>query len=325
MKASVLSRRAALLIALLIALLPVFAFADVPSPGADFYYLDEAGVMSEETKSMLYTNGEALKKACGAQIVVLTVKSFNGMSADDYAYNVINKWGVGDEEKSNGVVLAIDEVGGEYRMTIGSGLERYWNSAKVQRMLDEYFHPLFKEYKTDLAIRNLYAKLFEEIKTIYKLNLTLVSGEDLPGQIMVYVEDEPTEEKKGISFGTIFIIIVILLVVLYIVKNARTKKFQNTPSDPLRPDDPQPSVNNPVGTPSGKRPIIVVRPSIFGNRHHSRGGFGGFGGFSSSSRSSGSSSRSSSSRSSGSFRSSGFGGARGGGGGGRGIGGGGRR
>ena len=83
---------------IMIALFASTAFAAVPDPHKDFYYLDQVGVMSSETKSLLYTNGEALKKACGAQIVVCIVDSFGKMSDEDFAYELINKWGVGDKE-----------------------------------------------------------------------------------------------------------------------------------------------------------------------------------------------------------------------------------
>ena len=45
---------------ILIALFASNAFAAVPDPGDDFYYLDQVGVMSSKTKSMLYENGEAV-------------------------------------------------------------------------------------------------------------------------------------------------------------------------------------------------------------------------------------------------------------------------
>ena len=164
-----------ILAAVLTILSGISAFADIPSPNRDFYYYDEADILSEETEYMLYANGEALKKACGAQIVVLVVNGLDGMTIYDYAYAVINEWGVGDKEEKNGVVLVIDEMGGEYRMTIGYGLETYMTSASVQKMLDEYFHQLFCEYKTELAVRNLYEKLFYEICGFYDVELELIT------------------------------------------------------------------------------------------------------------------------------------------------------
>ena len=56
-------------------------------------------------------NNDKLAEACGAQIVVAAVKTLNGLTCRDYAYRLINEWGVGDRTENNGAVLllAIDE------------------------------------------------------------------------------------------------------------------------------------------------------------------------------------------------------------------------
>lgn len=317
MKRRLFNRSVLILLIVLMIFSSFAALAGIPSPGKDFYYYDEAGIMTTETKSMLYTNGENLKKACGAQVVVLVVNSLGGMKIEDYAYAVINEWGVGDKDEENGVVLVIDEKGGEYRMTIGTGLERHMNSAKVQRLLDGYFQELFKEYKTDLAIRNLYKKLFEEISDIYKLNVAFVGGSDLPGEIMIYEEDA---KEGGISVGNVILIAIILLIVISVIRSNMKKVSSARPGTASTPNTP--NENRPVVIKTGSSGSFwrgFIAGSINSAHRNSRH-FGSFG-----SGSFGSSSRSSTRSSGGSFRSGGFGGARGGGGGGRGIGGGGRR
>lgn len=282
------------------------ALAAVPDPHDDFYYLDQVGIMSTETKSMLYTNGENLKKACGAQIVVCIVDSFGNMSDEDFAYELINKWGVGDKDKKNGVALVIAETDGVYRMVIGTGLERYMDGADVQDLLDTYFDPYFKDYKTDKGIQALYAPLFKEICRIYDVNLSLVTGSALPDEKIIYDDKPaaaPAEKGGGISFGAIFAIVIVFIIIIAIVN--KNRRFRT----------------GPVGGGTVRRthrPVIIFsRPHFGGHRPGGPRPMGGFG--STRSRSSGFSG----SRSSG--RSGGFGGGRGGGGGSRGVGGGGRR
>lgn len=280
-----------LLTLVLIMLFAGGAFAAVPDPHEDFYYLDQVGVMSSETKSLLYTNGEALKKACGAQIVVCIVDSFGKQSAEDFAYELMNKWGVGDKEKKNGVALVIAEGDGEYRMDIGTGLERYMDGADVQELLDRYFHPYFKDYETDKGIQALYGPLFKKICSFYDVNTSLVTGSDLPGEKIIYDED------NGSGFGEIIFTLAIILFIFWILNN-RSRRRTGPAS-------------------RTHRPVVIINRPHFGGHHHHRGGWssggfgGGFGGSSSGRSSSG--------------RSGGFGGSRGGGGGSRGVGGGGRR
>jgi len=297
---------------ILISLFASNAFAAVPDPGDDFYYLDQVGVMSSKTKSMLYENGEALKKACGAQIVVCVVDSFGRMSDEDFAYELINKWGVGDKSKKNGVALVIAETDGIYRMVIGTGLERYMDGAEVQNLLDRYFDSYFKDYKTDKGIQALYKPLFDRICSIYDVNPAFSSGTasddagNYPDSSIGYSE----EESGGLSFGTILMIVIILIIICAIINRRKGPRAVPGPGPSPAPGPAAPPRRT-------HRPIIIVnRPHIggFGGNSRSNRPTGGFfggshtGGFGSSSRSSG-----------------GFGGARGGGGSSRGIGGGGRR
>ena len=281
---------------ILIALFASNAFAAVPDPSDDFYYLDQVGVMSSKTKSMLYENGEALKKACGAQIVVCVVDSFGRMSEEDFAYELINKWGVGDKSKNNGVALVIAETDGVYRMDIGTGLERYMDGAEVQDLLDRYFDAYFKDYKTDKGIQALYKPLFDRICSIYDVNppFSLGTASDDAGNSPDSSIEYSEKESGGLNFGTI-LFIVILLILLCAITNRR-KGPRAVPGPGSRPVSPGRT----------HRPIIIV------NRPH----IGGFGGNSRSNRPTGG-------FGSGSRSSGGFGGARGGGGSSRGIGGGG--
>ena len=310
---------------ILIALFASNAFAAVPDPGDDFYYLDQVGVMSSKTKSMLYENGEALKKACGAQIVVCVVDSFGRMSDEDFAYELINKWGVGDKSKKNGVALVIAETDGIYRMVIGTGLERYMDGAEVQNLLDRYFDSYFKDYKTDKGIQALYKPLFDRICSIYDVNPAFSSGtaSDDAGNYPDSSSGYSEEESGGLSFGTILMIVILLIIICAIISRRKGPRAVPGPGPSPAPVPAAPPRRT-------HRPIIILnRPHIggFGGNSISNRPTGGFfggshtGGFGSSSRSSGRSGG----FGSGSRSSGGFGGARGGGGSSRGIGGGGRR
>lgn len=287
-----------LLAFVLTALFAAGAFAAVPDPHADFYYLDQAGVMSSETKSLLYTNGEALKKACGAQIVVCVVDSFGNMSAEDYAYELINKWGVGDKDRKNGVALVIAETDGAYHMVIGTGLERYMDGADVQELLDRYFHPYFADYETDKAIQALYGPLFRKITSFYDVNVSLVTGNALPGEKIISDDND-----ESISDFSVIVIMIVAFIIIHSIVHRKKLLYGHSRRS--------------------HRPVVVVNRPHFGGHHH--GGHRPSGGFGGSRPSGGYSSSRSGGYSSGRSSSGGFGGSRGGGGSSRGVGGGGRR
>ena len=58
--------RVAFLALVLLALLCAPALAKVVSPGADFYYLDKANVLSEAMEGEIFFSNKLLYDACGA-------------------------------------------------------------------------------------------------------------------------------------------------------------------------------------------------------------------------------------------------------------------
>ena len=91
----------------LLAFMAVPALAKVVSPGPDFYYLDNANVLSEALEGEIFFANKLLYDACGAQIVVVTVDSTGRDAIDDYAYELFNSWGIGDAAKDNGFLLLL--------------------------------------------------------------------------------------------------------------------------------------------------------------------------------------------------------------------------
>ena len=82
------------------------AFAiDLPKPTNEFFVNDFADVIDEETENDIMAIGASLYKQTTAQVVVVTVDSLDGYDVDEYALELGREWGVGDEDKNNGVVL----------------------------------------------------------------------------------------------------------------------------------------------------------------------------------------------------------------------------
>ena len=112
----------------LLAMLCAPALAKTVSPGPDFYYLDNANVLSDELKGEIFFANKLLYDACGAQIVVVTVDSTGRDAIDDYAYELFNSWGIGDAAKNNGFLLLLAINDDDYYARTGSGLDRSRNT-----------------------------------------------------------------------------------------------------------------------------------------------------------------------------------------------------
>ena len=309
----------------LLALMAVPALAKVVSPGPDFYYLDNANVLSDELKGEIFFANKLLYDACGAQIVVVTVDSTGRDAIDDYAYELFNSWGIGDAAKNNGflLLLAIDDD--DYYARTGSGLDRRFSASTIKEYYDDYLERDFAAKRYEEGVRKFYEAVFERIATTYSADVTTDQGIEAYRD---YIAKSTTEDgfggytgnrrksaanvdyrgyqeddDSGIGFGLVLALILIVVLVVLVSKGRSARRRAG-----IMPPPPPPP---PMGI--GYRPTRTVwhtGPTIGSgqprSRPSSRGIFGGgssFGG--------GGASRSSFG---GSSRSSGFGGSRGGGG-----------
>ena len=114
---------------------------------------------------MIYHNNVDLQKACGAQIVVAAVKTLNGLTREDYAYRLINEWGVGDKTGNNGVVLLLAIEEDDYYLTTGTGLERHLDAGTIKTILDEYLEPDFASKNYDDGVRKTFEAIFTRVNS----------------------------------------------------------------------------------------------------------------------------------------------------------------
>ncbi len=146
--------------------------AEVVSPTSDFYVYDGAQVLSGATEQYILTTNRELEQKTGAQIVVVTIPSLEGQSLEEYATELFRQWGIGDEEKNNGVLLLCAVEDRQFRVEVGYGLEGDLPDGKTGRMQDTYIIPLLKENKFDVGIQNGYSAFLQEVAAVYDVSIT---------------------------------------------------------------------------------------------------------------------------------------------------------
>lgn len=146
--------------------------AAVISPTSDFYVNDNAGILTTTTKQYIMNTNVELERKTGAQIVVVTVKSLDGMSMEDYANQLFNSWGIGDKNKDNGLLLLCSYGDRKFRVEVGYGLEGKLPDGKTGRMQDEYIIPYLREDKFDEGIKNGYSAFLQEVADEYGVTIT---------------------------------------------------------------------------------------------------------------------------------------------------------
>ena len=219
--ATLLTLSMAIAMTVCLALLPAYVAASatpsIPAPTSDFYVLDQAGVLSASTSSMIVDTSAALAAASGAQIVVVTVDSIGSGAISDYALAILRGWGVGDKTKNNGLVMVVSVGDRQSWISVGYGLEGRLNDAKVGRIQDTYMVPYFKTGDYDTGIRNGYLALVDEVAAEYNLDpATLGTGNPTPA---------PSDTGSSGSNLALFIGIGIFFLVDWIFLRGRITSF----------------------------------------------------------------------------------------------------
>ena len=88
----------------IIALCPLLLGA-APAVTPEYYVNDYADILSEDAENKIISIGDDLCDQTTAQVVVLTVESLEGRDISEFSVETFREWGIGDEEKENGVLI----------------------------------------------------------------------------------------------------------------------------------------------------------------------------------------------------------------------------
>jgi len=95
------------------------------------YVDDFANVLSSGTKQKLNALCAEVDQKAQAQLAVVTVKSLNGESVEQFSIDLATQWGVGPKQQSRGVMILVAPNDRKYRIEVGYGLEPILPDGKV--------------------------------------------------------------------------------------------------------------------------------------------------------------------------------------------------
>ena len=120
------------------------AQADPDFPKLTGRVVDDAGILSDATKSQLTTALAAEDKKSGTQIVVVTIKSLQGTPIETFGYQLGRHWGIGQKGKNTGAILIVAPKEHKVRIEVGYGLEGTLTDAISSTIIQNYILPSFK-------------------------------------------------------------------------------------------------------------------------------------------------------------------------------------
>lgn len=157
---------------------------------------DYTNTLTAQQKEALETKLYRYDDSTSNQITVVIVDKLDGYSIEDAALELGRKWGVGNKDFNNGVVILVAK--GDRKMTIqvGYGLEGAVTDLTAKSIIDNKLKPNFKS-------NNYYRGLEEATDDIIKAAEGRYKAPENYGK----------KKGKGIPIGTIILIIIILIIV----------------------------------------------------------------------------------------------------------------
>lgn len=155
--------------ACLLTLLAVSSAASQEIPPLKGHVNDHAGILSADDVAKLESKLEAHEKASSDQIVILIVKSFDGINRAQYAHAVFEKWKIGTKDQDNGVLILQSTGDRQIQIATGRGAEAVLPDGKCGTIRDKMTPYLkkgefFKAY--DVATDEIIAAMTGEFQPL---------------------------------------------------------------------------------------------------------------------------------------------------------------
>ncbi|HEX8827797.1 MAG TPA: TPM domain-containing protein, partial [Xanthobacteraceae bacterium] len=128
---------------MLFCLVSITAFA-LNFPPLTGRVVDQANIMSAQSRSDLETKLKDLEDKSGIQLVVATVSSLQGSDVETYANELFRTWKLGQAQKNNGVLLLVAPNEHKVRIEVGYGLEGTLTDALSSVIISSAIVPRFK-------------------------------------------------------------------------------------------------------------------------------------------------------------------------------------
>src|SRR5262247_4881105 len=145
------------LVVLIMALIGFATQVQAGYPKAKALYVNDlAKLLTAKDAITIRTALAKLRDDNGIHAVVVTIRSIHDYGTGDqtiesFATNLFNKWGIGDRERNDGVLILVAVKDRKVRIELGSGYGSGYN-AQMQGVIDQQMLPHFKEKNYSLGI-----------------------------------------------------------------------------------------------------------------------------------------------------------------------------
>src|SRR5262249_30269796 len=106
--------------------------------------VDEANMLDPATRAALTQKLAELEAKTTDQLVVVTLRSLQGTSIEDFGVELGRRWRIGQKDKNNGVLLIVAPSERKVRIEVGYGLEGTLTNAVSKLIIENAIIPRFR-------------------------------------------------------------------------------------------------------------------------------------------------------------------------------------
>lgn len=153
-----------------------------PMSASGSFVADEGRVLGPEYERLLNEISSAVRADGGAEIAVVTVDNLAGLTVEEYAVKLFERFKIGSKEKDDGILILMSRDDRKARIEVGYGLEGVFNDALVGRLIDENAIPNFKEGQFGKGLYLLARAVAEKEAASRNKKFSLPMPAELPAQ-----------------------------------------------------------------------------------------------------------------------------------------------
>lgn len=157
---------------------------------------DFPNLLSAADNEALETKLVQYSKSTSTQIAIVIMRSLGGADKAQYATELYERWGIGQADKDNGVLVLVAIEDRQLFISTGRGVEEYLPDAICKRIVENTIKPYFKQ-------GDYYAGLNAGVDEMTAR---------LSGNFVAEENDAP--HKKGLPLWAIVLIVIIVVFVL---------------------------------------------------------------------------------------------------------------
>ena len=162
--------------------------------------VDDASVFDAAGLAALTESLTALETKTSNQLVVVTLKSLQGTSIDDYGYQLGRQWQLGRKDKNNGILLIVAPIELKVRIEVGYGLEGILTDALTKVIIENTILPRFRAADFVGGVRGG----VDEIARVLSGNAT-----DLQRQATLGLQGNPTQPADPVSVWLVIVLVLL--------------------------------------------------------------------------------------------------------------------